>query len=81
MFVFNRSAETREGVQVRVDTATLGLRVQDDGAVNATDLKGWSCKTELPMTWQAKGATGTLTLTIPPHDFRIILIAPADGAK
>ena len=47
----------------------------------ATDLNGWECKTELPMALQPEGAAGTLTLTVPPHDYRMILIAPADGAK
>lgn len=63
------------------DPAALGLQVPGGQTASATDLKGWQCKTELPMTGQPEGAAGTLTLTVPPHDYRMILIAPADGAK
>ena len=33
------------------------------------------------MPWQPDGTTGTLTLTIPPHDYRVIVVEPADPMK
>ncbi len=65
MFVFKRAAETREGVQVRVDPAALGLQLPNGQTASATALKGWECRTDLPMTLQPEGAVGTLTLIIP----------------
>jgi hypothetical protein len=79
-YVFDRSKERRTGVQFDVDAA-LGLRLPDGQAVSATDLKAWQCKEDLALSWQAKGATGTLTLAIPLHDYRMILVAPAEAAK
>jgi hypothetical protein len=79
-FVFNRSDQNREGVQIKVDAAALGL--PKGQTVKATNLKGWEgwggLELDLPMTWQAAHATGTLTLTIPPHDYRLLLVAPVE---
>ncbi len=77
VFVFNRSDRRREGVQITVDAAALGL--PKERTVQATDRKGWGgLESDLPMDWKAAGTTGTLTLTIPPHDYRIILIEAQD---
>lgn len=64
-----------------MDPAALGLQLPNGQTASATDLKGWAPKTELLMTLQPEGAAGTLTLTSPPQDFRMMLIARADGAK
>lgn len=74
VFVFNRDKAARDGAQVMVDTAALGLRVGAGETVGVTDLAGWECKDALPMAWESAGTTGLLTLTIPPHDYRILLI-------
>jgi len=56
----------------------LGLAFALGQTLTVTDLKGWECKGELPLDWKPEGPAGTLTLTIPPHDYRLLLVAPAD---
>jgi len=77
VLVFNQSEERRKGVTVTVDAAALGVKLPAGGALKAKDLKGWGQAQELPMTWQADGAKGTLTVEIPPHDYRLILLEAA----
>ena len=78
VLVFNRSQDRREGVRLRLDAAALGLAFVPGQTLAVTDLKGWECKAELPLDWKPEGPAGTLTLTIPPHDYRLLLVAPAD---
>ncbi len=89
VLVFNRFDEPREGIAVRIDAATLGLKVEKGQTLTATDLdaggkgfKGWEKipPPELPMAWTAApGETsGTLTVSLRAHDYRIILIEAQD---
>jgi hypothetical protein len=78
VLVFNRSQDRREGVRLRLDAAALGLAFVPGQTLAVTDLKGWGGKAELPLDWKPQGPAGTLTLTIPPHDYRLLLVAPAD---
>jgi hypothetical protein len=88
VLVFNRFDQQRDGIAVRIDAATLGLKVEKGQTLTATDLKGfqgWE-KTpppDLPMEWKAapSATSGTLTVSLRAHDYRIILIEAHDNQQ
>lgn len=85
VLVFNRFDKPRDGMAVRVDAATLGLKVAEGQTLTATDLKGFGGsgdpKPDLPMAWAAApGETsGTLTVSLRAHDYRLVLLEVQDA--
>ncbi len=88
ILVFNRFDQQRDGIAVRIDAATLGLKVEKGQTLTATDLKGFQGwekipPPDLPMEWKAApGETsGTLTVSLRRHDYRMILIETHDNKQ
>ncbi|MCY3024472.1 MAG: hypothetical protein NTW87_36315, partial [Planctomycetota bacterium] len=88
VLVFNRFDQQRDGIAVRIDAATLGLKVENGQMLTATSLPEWNGWQKipppvLPMEWKAApGATsGTLTVSLRTHDYRQILIEVQDSKQ
>ncbi len=82
VFVFNRNKERREGIIVQIDAAALGLTIPEGSTLHVRDLKGWNQEEALPMNWQTTGAaTGKLSVEIPPHDYRLLLLSAETGVE
>ena len=88
VLVFNRFDQQRDGIAVRIDAATLGLKVEKGQKLTAANLpewKGWEKipPPVLPMEWKAvPGETnGALTVSLRAHDYRLILIEVQDNKQ
>jgi len=87
VLVFNRTDEPRTGVTVRVDAKALGLVRPAGTTLTATAVDGWlggdgkrgGVTPDLSMSWQPADDTGTLTLSLAPHDARSVVLQAGEA--
>lgn len=81
LFAYNRGDEAAEGVELRVDLESLGVEPADASRVAVSLVNEgenwWGHPEGETVAWRsASTGGGTLTLMIPPHNFRTVAITP-----